>query len=90
MVEEGKARGWPHHPSRGHREIQNSLRPNHPEFTQSHLISEAKAGYGLVSTQMGDHLGIPGAVGFKQKKRKKEKKFRTSDKPHRKSSLRSL
>ena len=31
-----------------------SLQPNHPEHTQSHLISEAKQGQGLVSTWMGE------------------------------------
>ena len=31
-----------------------SLQPNHPEHAQSHLISEAKQGQGLVSTWMGE------------------------------------
>ena len=35
-----------------------SLQPNHPEHTQSHLISEAKQGQGLVSTWMGEAYRI--------------------------------
>ena len=30
------------------------LRPYHPEGARSHLISEAKAGLGLISTWMGE------------------------------------
>jgi hypothetical protein len=31
-----------------------SLRPYHPKHAQSHLVSKAKSGSGLISTWMGD------------------------------------
>lgn len=57
------------------------LWPCHPGRARSHLISETKQCGAWLSTWMGDHLGIPGAVGVKKKNKLKKNFFSLGETP---------
>ena len=50
--------------SRSARVVELQLRPYAPENTRSRLIPEVQPGVSVVSTEVGDHSGIPRAVVF--------------------------